>query len=172
MKNSYFLKKTHIPVSAYLILTYATLCVLLLIITVNNRNMILGCLMILFAITILLFALIKLYNGKGVYIDNDKVYYKNIKKQIINIESIKGIKVVKAYTAKGKYGGFYPLRDREGNELYTIVLLKNITEDMINFSEGDLWFIQEFKNQIFCSAVYEEDAIEYLKLLNPNIKII
>ena len=172
MKKTYFLKKSHFNISSYLIFGYFVLVVLFYFILFCNRNLFVEIISIFIVATLILFVSIKYYKNKGIYIVNDKVYYKNIKKYCINIEQIKGIKIIQSYGAGGKNRGFFPLKDKKGNDLYTAILLKDISDDMILFKKGDLWFNQRFKNQIIFSVVYSQEAIEYLKSLNSSMKII
>ena len=127
---------------------------------------------VLLVITLTLLFLVRFYNSKGIYIENNKVYVKNTNKKSIDIEKIKGIKIIQSYSSGGKYRGFYPMQDNKGNFLYTAILLKDITDEMRDFNKGDLWFNQTFKNQIIASSVYVQEAVKYLKITNHNIEII
>lgn len=39
------------------------------------------------------------------------------------------------------------------------------------YSQGDLWFNQEYRDFVICSVIYEKNAIDYLKSINPNMEI-
>ena len=93
-------------------------------------------------------------------------------KHYVNPKEIKGIIIIRSYSAGGKYRGFYPLKDKNGNNLYTTILVKNIMRDMIHFDKGDIWFIQNFKQHILTWATYSESVVNYLKILEPSIEII
>ena len=169
MKQSYFFKKTHVDITAFFLLIYITLLILFCIIFGDNFNVLI---ITSTVISLIFLLLMRFYKGIGRYIDNDIIYEKKIKAKNINVNKIKGIKVIQAYSVGGKYRGFYPIQDNNGNFLYTAILLKDITDEMRDFIKGDLWFNQTFKSEIITSSVYVQDAVEYLKLINPNIEII
>lgn len=127
---------------------------------------------LLFITLIFLILLVNYYKAVGLYIIGDNIYYKKIRKQYINPKEIKGIKIICSYSAGGKYRGFYPIKDNRGNSLYTAIFVKDITQEMIHFDKGDLWFIQKFKQHILAWTVYSEDAVNYLKTLEPDIEVL
>lgn len=172
MKAKFFLKKSHVSVIGFLIFAYITLFSLGIFVAINRNGLFVHVCTFLFISLIVMLLLVNYYKTVGLYIVGEKIYYKNFMKQHIDSNEIKGIIIVRSYSAGGKYRGFYPLKDNNGNSLYTAILVKNITQDMIDFDKGDLWFIHNFKQHILTWAIYSEAAIGHLKLLGPNIEII
>lgn len=150
---------------------YACIFVLGVIIAIKRHELIGYICVSLFIIFDVLILLIKYYKFQGLYITENKIYYKSTKKVDIRIKDVKGIIKIQAYSSGGKYRGFYPLSDNKGNKLYTAVFVKNITDEMLQFNKGDLWFIQKFKQDILTWSIYSEDAIVFLKENNPDIII-
>lgn len=170
MKNIYFLHKKHISVTPFLVFTYIIACVLVFAVMMRGGNAVaIGILSILTLITAVL---VKYDKSIGVYIDDKQICYRGVKKKYYNIGDIKGIKIIKSYSAGGKYRGFYELKDKNGDFLYTTFFLKQVNDEIKAYEKGDLWFAQEFKKQILCSSVYDKDAIKYIQEENPNIIVV
>ena len=151
---------------------YIIIVALLIIIGLKHNEITVGLVFVCILSTFITFLLRRYYNSIGLYINGMNVYYKNIAKRNININEIAGIKIIQSYGAGGKYRGFYPLKNRKGEMLYSAILLKTIFDEMYNYQQGDLWFNSNYKRQIICSVIYDKSTIDYLKILNPNIKII
>ena len=172
MKTKFFLKKSHVSVIGFLILAYITLFVLGIFIAINRNELFVHVCTFLFVFFIVILLIVNYYKTVGLYIVEEKIYYKNFRKKHINPREIKGVIIIRSYSAGGKYRGFYPLKDNNGNSLYTAIFIRNITQDMLHFEKGDLWFIQNFKQYILTWIIYSEAAINHLKSLEPNIEII
>lgn len=171
MSNQYFLKKSHINISAYVILIYITMVIVLLMIGLRQAKVTIGLASTFVFSTAMALLLMKYYNSIGLYIDNMNVYYKGLRIQNIDITMIAGIKIIQSYST-GKYRGFYPVKNRKEGCLYSAILLRSITDDMYNYQKGDLWFNADYKKQIICSVVYDKNAVDYLTGINFNIKIL
>ena len=191
MKKTYFLRRSNISILGIIGSVYLGLIICFSFIAFSRYDLICYLLLILMGITPILFFMYKYLSSVGLYICGSDIYYKKIKNKKIDMGDVVGIRVIQSYGpeittryAPMKNIGdlFYfvfmssdvskPMRKSEGELLYTIFLLNEITDEMYNVQNGDLSFNQEFKRQIICSAVYCEEAVDYLKKLNPNIKII
>ena len=99
------------------------------------------------------------------------MYYRNFKSTKINVEDIVGVKIIQAYSCS-ENKPFYPIKNAKGEMLYSAAFLRSVTEEMYHYKDGDLWFNREYRKHIICWTIYEQDAIDYLKDINPNIKVI
>ena len=128
-EKNFFIKKSHVNTSAYIILGYITIIAVILFAGFKSNELtnefIWASAIVLSLSTFITFLLVKYCNSIGMYINGANIYYKNMRRRSINVSDIKGIKVIQAYSAGGK-----------------------------------------------ASVVYDKDAVEYLKNLNPNIKMI
>ena len=162
LDKQYFLRKSHINIIGYLIFAFIVLFVIGIIVAIRRVEIVRYVCAGLFMILAVFVLLIIHFKSQGLYIYEDKIYYKNIKKEYINITDIKAILIVKSYGTGGKYQGFYPLKDCKGDNLYTAIFVKNIEAEMFQFNKGDLWFIDKYKKQILMWVVYSKPAIDFL----------
>lgn len=172
MNNKYFLKKSHVSMFTYIMVTYITMLVLLIIIALKHNEIIVSLAFVFVLSTFITLMASKYYASTGLYIDGTNVYYKNIITRNVAVSDIAGIKIIQAYSAVGKYRGFYSLKNNKGELLFSAILLKRIDDKIRRYQKGDMWFNANYRGQIICSVVYDKDAIDYLKYLNPNIMII
>ena len=85
------------------------------------------------------------------------------------------IKITKAVMGH-RYGKDTDLTDKDGNQLYTMFLLKGYMPWAMNEKEGeeltsDGMFQTCYGEYAFCYLVYDQEVIDYLLRLNPNIVI-
>lgn len=106
---------------------------------------------------------------RGLYISKDEISYKSwFKTKRIVVNTIVAIKVTKALTGE-RFGPLYELKDINGNILYTMFFLKDIDDEILQCTSGDLIFEHEFRKHIICRCVYDRAAVEHLKSINSNI---
>lgn len=98
------------------------------------------------------------------------MYYKDWRERSIDVQEIVGIKIMQAY--RHAHLCRIPLTDRQGNPLFTIILLRSLDKNMYTHRVDDVYFREEFRRHVICYAVYDKEAVEYLLYLNPNIEII
>lgn len=167
--NNIFIKQTHTDFRMLVGLVY--LICLILVTLVSIRNQYIHFMSILFLIVLLdlCWYISKFLNGFGLYIQDSDIYYKKIKKHSIDIKSVCGIKIVKS-EIDGKYGR-RPIKDIHGNNMYSMVFLSEIIDEMYNYQQGDTMFIHEFKKYVLFSTIYSEDALKYMKTCNGEIII-
>ena len=152
MSNKFFLRKTHVNISFSVIVVYITIVILLIFIAINHNKIATGLVLIFIICTLITFLLVKYFSSIGLYINGKNIYYKNFKTQYINCNQISGIKIIASYGVGGKFRGFYPLKDSRGEFLYSAIILKAISDEMLDYQKGDLWFNENYKKQIICSA--------------------
>ena len=108
------------------------------------------------------------------YIENQTVFFKNFRKREISTTDIFAIKIAETVTWTANHTGI-DLRDKQGNKLYTMILVKkspNKNSDLLEDLKKDLSdhrFMIRNERCVLCSCVYDQSAIDYLLTLNPNI---
>lgn len=171
MNKSFFLKKSYVSVIPHTIIAYVLVIAFVVFKTVIDKERYVTSVFSILILTIIVILIIRHDNATGLYIKGKNIYYKNFKLNEISAEDIAGVKIIQAYSVS-KYKTFYPIKNRRGEMLYSAFFLKTLSEEMYSYKKGDLWFNKEFKNYIICSTVYEQNVIDYLKDINPSIKII
>lgn len=171
MNNSYFLKKSHVSITPHVIIVYVLIIAFGIFKLVKDSQFSVVLFLVIAFSTVIVSLIIKYEHSVGLYINGMNVYYKNLKTREIDINNICGVKIIQSYSVD-KYKPFYPLKNHRGEFLYSAIILKSLTEEMVGYTKGDLWFVNDFKKHIICWVVYEKNAIDYLKDINPNIKII
>ena len=109
----------------------------------------------------------------GLTIDGETLIYKRLQKKKISPQDIVAIKITKA-TIRPRYGEESGLIDKDGNQLYTMFLLKGYMSWAMNEKEGeeltsDGMFQTCYGEYAFCYLVYDQEVIDYLLQRNPNI---
>ena len=110
----------------------------------------------------------------GLYIENQIVFFKGFRRKVISVADIYAIKIAESVTWAANGTGI-GLRDKEGNKLYTMILVKkspNKNSDLLEDLKKDLSdhrFMIRNERCVLCSCVYDQSAIDYLLTLNPNI---
>lgn len=172
MKESYFVKRTHINISAVVISMYILLLLILLLFIYRYPQILFGVGLLILLTTILMIFFVKFLNGMGLYIKNDKLYYKSWLVKQINPYDIAGIKVIKSLSSGGRYRGFFELKDSNGNFLYSAIFVNKLKYGMRDQNRGDIMFNSRYKNYIMFSTVYDYKMIDMVVKINPEIKII
>ena len=112
----------------------------------------------------------------GLIIDGETLIRKGLLwKKKISPQDIVAIKITKAAISIGRSGDI-DLIDKDGNQLYTMFLLKGYMPWAMNEKEGreltsDRTFQSWYGEYAFCSVIYDQEVIDYLLRLNPNIVI-
>lgn len=169
----FFLKKSHTNLSfiPHSIVLSMMIFVFIIVLLIKNNELPMF-LTAIFVISIIVTYLI--YRSEattGLYINDASVFYKScIKKININVNEIAGIKILPSYGWK-QYGGYYRLKDSDKRLLYSAFILKELNDEIVAYERGDIWFINNFKDHIICSVIYEKNGIDFLKNMNPEIKI-
>ena len=109
-------------------------------------------------------------DSMGLYIDGTDVCYKGMRRKEINVHDIAGVKVLQAYGASG-YKGIYPIKESNGDKRYSAIFIRELQDGMQSYSRGDLWFNQEYREFVICSVLYDQNAIDYLKSINPDMEV-
>lgn len=124
------------------------------------------------AVAVVIFAIFvcRHVDSMGLYIDGTDVCYKGMRRKEINIHDIAGVKVLQAYGASG-YKGIYPIKESNGDKRYSAIFISELQDGMQSYSRGDLWFNQEYREFVICTVLYDKNAIDYLKSINPDIEV-
>lgn len=124
------------------------------------------------AVAVILFAIFacKHVESMGVYINCTNVYYKKMRYKKVKVQDIAGVKVLRAYGASG-YKGIYPIKESNGDKRYSAVFIRELQDGMQSYNRGDLWFNQEYRDFVICSVLYDKNAVDYLKSVNPDIEV-
>ena len=167
-----FIKMSHESVKSILILLFLTMVLYFVFLCVKvyiySKNIIVPIPVLAFtSITgVVFYGLIVLYDRYGLYISDDSVYYKRIIKKHISCDMVCGIKIVKS-ESRGSWK--YDLKNRKGEQLYSLIFVSRVEEKMYDYKMGDVQFRFAFKEHVLFYTIYDEDAIEYFKRNNPNI---
>ena len=164
-----FTSKSHIPSSTLIHYLSAITLFIVLGFGIRFKEYIYHSFCIIVFVLILTHFLIKWDRSTGLYIDNDTVYYKFFKKNIINIADVVAIKITPAISAGGNKQRLYPLKDGDGNPLYSMMFLKEVTDGMKSANSGDLFFQYNYEDSVIFYVTYDQSVIDYLLTLNPNI---
>ena len=107
----------------------------------------------------------------GLYIDGKDVTIKRaFTAKKIDPRDIVAIKILQAYYETRLTSG--PVIGENGAPEFTAYLLKSVSNDMCRFQGRDTRFFRMYDKHIICTIVSDLEAIEYLKTLNPRIRII
>ena len=163
-----FLPTSHIRLKLPCGLLGGILC-LLLIFSLEDKDAVMTaaflCLLILLLITA------RRLSKCGLYVSEDKLFYQSFTRKLpILPASIAAIKKSAALVSD-LYSPLHPMKDRAGNALYTAILVNSAAPDMQGHKDGDLRFLQEFRRQIICRCVYDQETVDYLLTRNPNIVV-
>lgn len=133
-------------------------------------------LFLLISLSSIPFFLLHKYNiTRGLIVDGETLIYKGLWKRKILPQDIVAIKITRAIT-QPEYGAPINMTDKDGNQLYTMFLLKGYMPWTMNEVEGteltsDGTFHACYGEYAFCSVVYDQEVIDHLLRLNPNIVI-
>ena len=122
----------------------------------------------------IVFALIGIYveansQKERFYIDGSDVYVAGWCSYKIDLQEIKGIKIMQMYTEHDIR--YTPWHYKDGRPIYLIILLSEINAEMYNFKYNERRFSECFGEYIIEEAEYDPEAVKYLKTLNPDIKV-
>ena len=129
---------------------------------------------ILFFLAVMWYRYVKKF---GLIISEDTICYKGWRKKEISPQNIKAIRISKAVIQIGHhYSKYIDMKDSDGNQLYTMFLLHTYYPWDMHQPDaptaGDLSFDACHRQCIFCYAIYDQNAVDYLKTLNPDIVVI
>ncbi|MCD8089586.1 MAG: hypothetical protein LUD81_03010 [Clostridiales bacterium] len=173
MSRKYFVKKNYFGKTVFMLL-YAFIIFVSGIAAYRFPDTVPAVLIILFFCGCLTAALIRCAKSCGLYIDGDKIYYKDVlssKSKAINPKEIKGIKTVRTESPNHRHS-LSPHIRHKGQYLYIMILTGETNADMLLSNYGDISFCRRFKNHILCSVTYNEAVMNELLRLNHDIEII
>ena len=174
--------QSHLLVPLFIISALILSCLCVIIAILENDRPLLSCLkpfpqifLPSSALTLLLPPLEKHSIPRGLIIDGETLIHKGLWKKKISPQDIVAIKITKAVIHFTR-GGDVDLIDKDGNQLYTMFLLKGYMPWAMNEKEGkeltsDTTFQTCYGEYAFCSVVYDQEVIDHLLRLNPNIVI-
>lgn len=168
--KKFFVRQTHMDFRGLFGIVFAICLGLVILISVRQKTIYYSSIIFLIIVFTLCFGLSILLNGFGLYIYDDGIYLKKIRKQNIDVNSLCAVKIIKA-EVDGKFGR-RPVKDIRGNDMYSMIFLTNVEPTMYDYQQGDTMFIHEFRNYVYFYTVLDEEVLEYLKTLNPTFVII
>ena len=173
-----FIRSSHIPEEINIGLLGFGLGVILVLGAIRNDYPF--CKVAVGGFNIIFFAVIsiKLIRKSGLYINDDLIYFKRIRKKKIVPQEIAAIEISPAWRRGGKYMKDFPLTDLNGNPLYSMLFFNEYIpwrmqskylKDFQGNELNDLHLRTEFSEYTLCYAKYDQSVIDYLLTLNPNI---
>ena len=174
--------KSHILVPIGIIGALILSCLCVIVAMLETDRTFLSCLklfpqiFLLISVSFLPLALLEKYSiTRGLIIDGETLIRKGLWKKKISPQDIVAIKITKA-AIRFRYGAESDLIDKDGNQLYTMFLLKGYMPWAMNEKEGteltsDGRFQTCYGEYAFCYLVYDQEVIDHLLRLNPNIVI-
>lgn len=168
--KKFFVRQTHMDFRGLFGIVFAICFGLVTLISVRQKTIHYSSIIFLIIVFALCFGLSVWFNAFGLYIHGDRMYYKKIRKQNIDINSLCAVKIIKA-EIDGKFGR-RAVKDVRGNNMYSMIFLTNVEPTMYDYQQGDTMFIHEFRKHVYFYTVLDEKILEYLKILNPTFVII
>ena len=165
-----FIKQTHTDFRVLFGIVYLICLALFVLVSVRNQSVHFLTIIFFIVFFILCLYISKLLNSFGVYVNENTIYYKRIKKQPIDTKAICAIKIIKS-EIDGKYG-CRPVKDIYGNNMYSMIFLSGVTDYMYDYGYGDAMFLHEFKDYILFHTIYDNVFCDYIKTQNLDIIII
>ena len=163
MNKEIFVKQNHKNIKTLLLILYICFfCISTIIMIANEKTRLIISIFLIFLFLLLLY-LSKLFEGFGIYINDNKVYYKTLSRKEIDINSIVGIKIIKAEGQVNIAWSSFDIKDKEGKNLYSMMFLSKIEEGMKEYQYGDLEFKRRYGKSIIMQSVYDEKIIDYFK---------
>ncbi|MCH5188383.1 MAG: hypothetical protein J1F63_08250 [Oscillospiraceae bacterium] len=113
----------------------------------------------------------------GLSVENGDIYYHGFfKSKKIDPMDMKACVIVKSQ-GETRFST-YDLKDRNKNPLYSMVFFNNIDRRDIKSIEalgrfyGDMSLQRAYRKKVEFSVIYDEDFVNYVSRLNPEIKIV
>ncbi len=115
---------------------------------------------------------VKRLDQMGVIFSGAKIHERTFfKMKLIDPAQIVAIKKSVQLTQNHLYGPFVPLKDKQGNLMYNMFFVRKIDAGMPGHDGGDVRFLHDFRKWTICVCIYDQEAIDYLLTLNPNIVV-
>ena len=166
----YFVKRIHAPYTIMIIPVAALICMLLLLDYFRFKSSFTVLVIGIPATIFLAYFINKYFKSWGLYIIEKDIYYKNTFMKRIAADEIFAIKI--ARSALKINNSIVDLIDREGNSLYSMILVKQYNPwDRVEQEMNDYRFCLKFREFVICRVVLNLEVIDYLKALNPRIII-
>ncbi len=109
-------------------------------------------------------------NKMGVYCLNGEIFHQaTFKRERIEPTGIAAIKIT--YELTPMPYTLTPRKNKEGGYVLSMILLHAVVDGMEEHRGGDLRFLREFRRQIICRCVYDQETVDYLLTRNPNIVV-
>ena len=107
------------------------------------------------------------FRKPGLYIENDKLIFKNILQKRIDIKDVAGLLILKSeFRTKHSY---HYMKNGDKNFRYSIIYLKEFDYRFADFNMGDIRFMSLHREDAYFYTVYDEEVIELFKGKIPII---
>ena len=104
----------------------------------------------------------------GLYIENDRIYYRAYRKKYYNVEDFAGLLILKAQF-KSRYSSPEYIKNKQGKYEYSIVYLNDTRHEFETYKSGVLDFTTYWARYVHFYTTYDERVIEYFKAKNVPI---
>ena len=125
-----FVKQNHKNIKTVLLILYICFFGISTIIMYANEKTRIVMSIFLILLFLLVLYLSKVFERFGIYINDNKVYYKTLLRKEIDINSIAGIKIIKAEGQVNIAWSSFDIKDKEGKNLYSMMFLSRIEDGM------------------------------------------
>lgn len=170
-----FVKRNHFdkfsPIGVYIIL-----CILTVVSWKCNAISFLSGIAWIFFTLILTLLLCRYLGTLGLYISDDKVYYKTFRRRQIDVQEIAAIRITKSVATTNSNTTFHPnieWKDIRGKQLYSMIFYHEYRPHSMHETDlGDRFFLDTFLDAVLFRTVYDSSALNYIKSVNPEVIII
>ena len=119
-----------------------------------------------------------LTSKSGLYVQDNSLYFRILRSKKIDPSEIIWIRKAPAFMRGGKYLRDRPIKDEEGNQLYSMLLMSDCVSlrlhpecwnDFDGYPRNDLSLRDGYGEYVLAYAKYDQSVIDHLLTLNPNI---
>lgn len=170
--QGFFVKQSHKDIKTAFFLLYLCLLSVVIVGMVVNKIFNVGFIIALTVVLILFVSLVKFFGSYGIYVTNEKIFYKTIRKKEIDIGTIVGIKIIRSKAQVNIAWPSFDIKDKKGDSLYSMIFLSEIEDGMKEYPYGDIEFLRRYRKGIIMFSIYDERLIAFLKGRIASIQIL
>lgn len=104
----------------------------------------------------------------GLYIENDRIYYRAFRKKYYIAEDFAGLLILKSQL-KSRYSSPEYIKNKQGEFEYSIIYLNDTRPEFENYKGGEIDFTTYWARYVLFCTTYDERVIEYFKTKNVPI---
>lgn len=172
MNKSIFIKQNYKNIKGAFLLMYIILFAIITFgVVINARYCIFGAVSLILILAVFCY-LIRLFDSYGIYVTDGRIYYQTLRRSEVDINRIAGIKIIKSEAQVNLAWSTFVLKDKNKNELYSMIFLSDIEDGMKNYPYGDIEFLRTYRQNVVMYSVYDEKLLEYISESKDDIIII